>query len=163
MLATLGELAAVVQYLDPDNAARVAALVEQTEHDNWRVRRVLTLTLPAVAQQRTRDSFEMELLDGYLRTFQDRIGQVRYSAVEALELLRELRTADGALIFDGDWLMEKIAKRLSEVYLTMSYYLYRITIVQAFEKLCSKDLGEQHMETVVLFLVEAARDEVGGL
>ena len=53
-----------------------------------------------------------------------------------------------------------LGKRLSELYLTMSYYLYRITIVQAFERLAHADVAAEHMETIVLFLVDGARDDV---
>ncbi|KAH8061159.1 hypothetical protein JL722_4460 [Aureococcus anophagefferens] len=135
LLATLRELAVAVPLLEGDSAARVAALVESTAHDNWRVRAALNGALPAVALARGKDAFEAQLLEGFVRSFQDRISEVRTSAVAVLGELRALRKPDGATglptdeaLFDGDWLMEKIGKRLSELYLTMSYYLYRITI-----------------------------------
>ncbi|KAH8064172.1 hypothetical protein JL720_12970 [Aureococcus anophagefferens] len=123
--------------------------------------------LPAVALARGKDAFEAQLLEGFVRSFQDRISEVRTSAVAVLGELRALKKPDGATglptdeaLFDGDWLMEKIGKRLSELYLTMSYYLYRITIVAAFERLAHDDVAAEHMETIVLFLVDGARDDV---
>ena len=44
--------------------------------------------------------------------------------------------------------------------MTRRYYLYRVTIVQAFERLAHPQLGEEHMETIVLFLADCARDDV---
>lgn len=167
LLATLRELAVAVPLLEGDSAARVAALVESTAHDNWRVRAALNGALPAVALARGKDAFEAQLLEGFVRSFQDRISEVRTSAVAVLGELRALKKPDGATglptdeaLFDGDWLMEKIGKRLSELYLTMSYYLYRITIVAAFERLAHGDVAAEHMETIVLFLVDGARDDV---
>jgi len=167
LLATLRELAVAVPLLEGDSAARVAALVESTAHDNWRVRAALNGALPAVALARGKDAFEAQLLEGFVRSFQDRISEVRTSAVAVLGELRALKKPDGATglptdeaLFDGDWLMEKIGKRLSELYLTMSYYLYRITIVAAFERLAHADVAAEHMETIVLFLVDGARDDV---
>ncbi|KAH8093431.1 hypothetical protein JL720_4565 [Aureococcus anophagefferens] len=111
---------------DAEVERRVAALVESTVHDNWRVRAALNGALPAVALARGKDAFEAQLLEGFVRSFQDRISEVRTSAVAVLGELRALKKPDGATglptdeaLFDGDWLMEKIGKRLSELYLTI--------------------------------------------
>ena len=66
-------------------------------------------------------------------------------------------------VFDQDWLMDKIGKRLAEMYLTMTYYVYRITIVQAFETLAKNKLTENHTESILIFLSEAARDVVANV
>ena len=84
LLATLRELAVAVPLLEGDSAARVAALVESTVHDNWRVRAALNGALPAVALARGKDAFEAQLLEGFVRSFQDRISEVRTSAVAVL-------------------------------------------------------------------------------
>ena len=164
LLATLGELKFVVPFLIDDAAQRVSRLIESTNHENWRVRRAISSTLPAIASKRGRDFFETRLLEGYIRSFQDRVCEVRMSAVEALASLWEISLIGESTnqpTYDADWLMEKIGKRLSELYLTMSYYVYRITIVKAFEKLAANPrLADNHMETIVLFLSDAARDEV---
>lgn len=159
VLATLRELKAVVPALSDDPAGRVAALAEATVHDNWRVRSALHELLPAVAVARGRDAFEQQLLEGLVRAFQDRIAEVRSAAVRVLADLRDLEE-NGSPLFGGDWLMEKVGKRLSELYMTMSYYLYRVTIVQAFERLAHPQLAAEHMETIVLFLADCARDDV---
>lgn len=163
LLATLGELKDAVPYMASDAAARVVQLVESTEHENWRVRRAINRALPPVAATCDREAFESQLLSGFVRTFQDRIFQVRSSAVDALAALRQIQSINNGhkLVFDADWLMEKVGNRLSERYLTMSYYVYRITIIQAFETIAgSRNLADQHMESIVTFLSDATRDEV---
>jgi len=159
VLATLRELEGVVPALEPAPCGRVAALAESSTHENWRVRSALLGALPALAVARGRDAFETQLLEGFVRAFQDRISQVRTTAVAVLGRLRDLE-ADGAPFFESSWLMDKVGKRLSELYLTMSYYLYRITIVQAFERLAHSSLDGAPMEAVVLFLCDCARDDV---
>mmetsp|Transcript_8076 Transcript_8076/g.24912 ORF Transcript_8076/g.24912 Transcript_8076/m.24912 type:complete len:721 (+) Transcript_8076:47-2209(+) len=163
LLAVLAELRIVMPLLVDEIAHRVAVMVQRTEHENWRVRRAVNRVLPAVAAKRGHDAFECHMLEGYVRSFQDRICQVRTSAVEAIVILRELPRQDSCSspVFNADWLMEKVGKRLSELYLTMSYYVYRITIVQAFEQLAANSaLSEHYMEMIVLFLSDAARDDV---
>mmetsp|Transcript_22211 Transcript_22211/g.71587 ORF Transcript_22211/g.71587 Transcript_22211/m.71587 type:complete len:459 (+) Transcript_22211:1018-2394(+) len=170
LLATLDGLKDAVPYLTLDCVARVSALIESINHENWRIRRALNCALPAVAARQGRAYFESQLLEAFVRSFQDRICEVRASAVEALGRLRDLKPNSDepseqacVHVFDSDWLMDKIGKRLAEMYLTMSYYVYRITIVQAFETLAQKHLAEKHMESIVLFLSEAARDDVANV
>ena len=170
LLATLDGLKDTVPYLTPDCAARVSTLIESINHENWRVRRAVNCVLPAVAAKQGRTYFEGQLLEPFVRSFQDRISEVRSSAVHALALLRDLRSncsktreETAVPVFDPDWLMEKIGKRLAEMYLTMSYYVYRITIVHAFETLAQTNLSEKHMESIILFLSEAAHDNVANV
>eukprot|EP00634_Sargassococcus_sp_CCMP2135_P002765 CAMPEP_0198662340 /NCGR_PEP_ID=MMETSP1467-20131203/46956_1 /TAXON_ID=1462469 /ORGANISM="unid. sp., Strain CCMP2135" /LENGTH=754 /DNA_ID=CAMNT_0044398821 /DNA_START=53 /DNA_END=2317 /DNA_ORIENTATION=- len=169
LLETIRGLRVAVPHLTPNAVDRVVLMIQSIAHDNWRVRRALNWALPAIAAKHSVQAFEAQLLENYIRSFQDRIYQVRSSAVQVLAYLRDLvceselekPSHSARRVFDCDWLMGKLGKRLAEVYLTMSYFVYRITIVQAFEKLAlDTGLTEPHMETVILFLSEAARDEV---
>jgi len=169
LLETIRGLRVAVPHLSPSAVDRVVLMIQSIAHDNWRVRRALNWALPAIAAKHSIQVFETQLLENYILSFQDRIYQVRLSAVQVLAYLRDLVCEPDLenpgysvrRVFDCDWLMGKLGKRLAEVYLTMSYFVYRITIVQAFEELAlDTRLSEPHMETVALFLSEAARDEV---
>ncbi|KAJ1455725.1 armadillo-type protein [Pelagophyceae sp. CCMP2097] len=162
LLATLDELADVVPTLERGVVAdMVPAVVEKAEHHNWRIRKALTLALPAIAAQVGAAVFDALLCHVLVRSASDRICAVRAAAVSALESLRDLRQPEDedAPLFDGDWLMAKVVTELNETY-EGSYYIYRITVVQAYEKLLHAQLKPEHMEKLVLFLAEAAQDEV---
>jgi serine/threonine-protein phosphatase 2A regulatory subunit A len=167
-LATLGALAAVVPFLNEEAATRVAALCETTHtHDNWRVRRALLNALPALAQLRGKQAFEDQLVSGLVDRFRDRIAEVRLSAVEILGKLRDLpedpAQPEGPRLFDGAWLLEHVGTKLKGTYGDLDKYLHRVTVVQAFEQLSHEHLASEHVETLVSFLAEAARDPVANV
>lgn len=158
-LASLAELRHAIPSLMDELAQRVSQLIESSSHENWRVRRAIVEVIPGVAAKRGRDACEAHLLKALQKSFQDRVCQVRNSAVRALAALREIH--GGCLSFTADWLMETVGKRLCQAYPKMPYYVYRITIVQALEQLVvDPSLSEHHLEASMQFLGTAAQDSV---
>jgi serine/threonine-protein phosphatase 2A regulatory subunit A len=167
-LATLGALADVVPHLNEEAAARVASLCAANPvSDNWRVRRALLNALPALAQARGKKAFEEQLVQGLVERFRDRTAEVRKSAVSILARLRDLpedsTNEDGPRLFDGDWLMSNVGSKLKSGYGDLEKYLHRVTVVQAFEQLSHDQLPPEHVEVIVEFLCEAARDPVANV
>lgn len=163
LLAILDQLSDVIPHLTDETANKVALIVQNMEHENWRVRRALNSILPAVAAKQGRDAFESHLLKRFISSFQDRICQVRASAVDALASLRDLShcKASTAPVFDVSWLIVNVGKSLSENYSKVSYYVYRITIVQAFEQLAAdSSIRTDDTEAILTFLTRALEDDV---
>mmetsp|Transcript_19164 Transcript_19164/g.24866 ORF Transcript_19164/g.24866 Transcript_19164/m.24866 type:complete len:689 (+) Transcript_19164:95-2161(+) len=168
LLEALSGIKDALPCLTINAANRVASLVQALNHDNWRVRRALINTLPALAHKCGREIFEAQLLEMFVHSFQDRICQVRMSAISVLAQICDLRHIssddNSTPLFNSDWLMQKITKRLSELYLSFTYFVYRITIIQAFEVLAASSvLSDNHMKFIISFLSDATKDSVANV
>ena len=56
--------------------------------------------------------------------------------------------------------MSNVGSKLKSGYGDLEKYLHRVTVVQAFEQLSHDQLAPEHVEVIVEFLCEAARDPV---
>ena len=60
-------------------------------------------------------------------------------------------------------MMSNVGSKLKSGYGDLEKYLHRVTVVQAFEQLSHDQLAPEHVEVIVEFLCEAARDPVANV
>ncbi|CAM9960213.1 unnamed protein product, partial [Phaeothamnion confervicola] len=126
-LHVLLKLDALAEWIPLLTDVLLPLVLELGQDGVWRVRQAVVQAIPLLAEKLGATFFEEHMVDLYLKAYEDSVHEVRASASEGLPLLCK---ACGS-----DWVLEKLVPRIRAFYDGASFYLIRITVVNAFKRL----------------------------
>lgn len=146
-LHILSKLSRVTRLLDQMDVV-VQSVMTMSKNQHWRVRQSVGFLLPHLAEARSVDFFQEQLLDVWMALLMDRVADVRTSCVSGMPKLLS--------VTGSSWIQREIFPRYVSIYDDSISYLSRITVLRSFSQLAidnkgvlSKDLAEQIVDQLL--------------
>lgn len=126
-------------------------LVSLYSDENWRLRRQLNLSMPAVMKHMGQEYFQTHFLEHYVKSLKDSVSDVRNGMAESLTELAKAVT-------DVNWLQDKIYPTVKG--LTSEDYFARITMILALQHLLQGGVPERLLNEIYALAITSASDTV---
>jgi serine/threonine-protein phosphatase 2A regulatory subunit A len=142
----------LAQWMSSFEAILLPAIADLARDLQWRVREAVILSIPALAGSLGSQYFQEHLLEIYMSSFTDMVGEVRLSATKILPQLLET--------VGSDYILHNIIPRLVQTFDRSVIYQERVNVLHGVKQLATEKASSELLTTMLALAVRGARDKI---
>ncbi|KAF1332530.1 Serine/threonine-protein phosphatase, partial [Globisporangium splendens] len=142
----------LAQWMSSFEGILLPAISDLARDLQWRVREAVILSIPALAGSLGNQYFQEHLLEIYMSSFTDMVGEVRLSATKILPQLLEA--------VGSDYILHNIIPRLVQTFDRSVIYQERVNVLHGIKQLATEKASGELLAVMLALAVRGARDKI---
>lgn len=142
----------LAQWMSSFEAILLPAIADLARDLQWRVREAVILSIPALASSLGSQYFQDHLLEIYMSSFTDMVGEVRLSATKILPQLLET--------VGSEYILQNILPRLAQTFDRSVIYQERVNVLHGLKQLATEKASGELLTSMLALAVRGARDKI---
>ncbi|KAL4137832.1 hypothetical protein PRIC2_001342 [Phytophthora ramorum] len=151
-LNILKRMELLAQWMASFESVLLPAIADLARDLQWRVREAVILSIPALAGSLGDQYFQEHLLEIYVSSFTDMVGEVRLSATKILPKLLES--------LGSDYILQNVMPRLNQIFDKSVIYQERVNVLHALKQMSVEKVSSDLLTLMMTLAIRGAHDKI---